>query len=180
MTSVCWSQDPCFKVFESALLDAYFSPLLIEAGGPGVSFSDDPDLYLTSIIFAGWDRLFFVYCLVHRGYTDDHLFFIFSVVLKDAQRSTSVLQHVVPVEHSYLLHHNLFSFTVMIHLYCNGPDGSVIEHPLREREVSGSNPRRAIQKTLKRHKWLPCLVLIIIRQALAFLLTEITSLTPYH
>ena len=30
-----------------------------------------------------------------------------------------------------------------------GPAGSVVEHPLRDREVVGSNPGRAIPKTLK-------------------------------
>ena len=30
-----------------------------------------------------------------------------------------------------------------------GPGGSVVEHPLREREVVGSNPGRAIPKALK-------------------------------
>ena len=39
--------------------------------------------------------------------------------------------------------------------------GSGVEHPLREREVVGSNPGRAIPKALKWHKWLPCLVLSI-------------------
>ena len=43
----------------------------------------------------------------------------------------------------------------------------MIEHPLREREVVGSNPGRAIPKALKWHQWLPCLVVSIIRQALA-------------
>ena len=31
----------------------------------------------------------------------------------------------------------------------NGPCGSVVEHPLRNREVVGSNPGRAIPKALK-------------------------------
>ena len=30
-----------------------------------------------------------------------------------------------------------------------GPAGSVVEHPLRDREVVGSNPGRAIPKALK-------------------------------
>ena len=30
-----------------------------------------------------------------------------------------------------------------------GPTGSVVEHPLRDREVVGSNPGRAIPKALK-------------------------------
>ena len=34
-----------------------------------------------------------------------------------------------------------------------GPDGLVIEHPLREREVLGSNPGRAIPKALKMVAW---------------------------
>ena len=46
-----------------------------------------------------------------------------------------------------------------------GPAGSVVEHPLRDREVVGSNPGRAIPKALKWYQWLPCLVLSIIRQA---------------
>ena len=51
-----------------------------------------------------------------------------------------------------------------------GPAGSVVEHPLRDREVVSSNPGRAIPKALKWYQWLPCLVLSIIRQALASLL----------
>ena len=51
-----------------------------------------------------------------------------------------------------------------------GPAGSVVEHPPRDREVVGSNPGRAIPKALKSYQWLPCLVLSIIRQALASLL----------
>ena len=31
----------------------------------------------------------------------------------------------------------------------DGPAGSVVEHPLRDREVVGSNPGRAIPKALK-------------------------------
>ena len=31
----------------------------------------------------------------------------------------------------------------------SGPCGSVVEHPLRDREVVGSNPGRAIPKALK-------------------------------
>ena len=31
----------------------------------------------------------------------------------------------------------------------SGPAGSVIEHPLRDRDVEGSNPGRAIPKALK-------------------------------
>ena len=33
--------------------------------------------------------------------------------------------------------------------YLTGPAGSVVEHPLRDREVVGSNPGRAISKALK-------------------------------
>ena len=45
----------------------------------------------------------------------------------------------------------------------------MVERPLREREVVGSNPGRAIPKALKWYQWLPCLTLSIIRQALALL-----------
>ena len=37
----------------------------------------------------------------------------------------------------------------MITFGCQGPCGSVVEHPLRDREVVGSNPGRAIPKALK-------------------------------
>ena len=60
------------------------------------------------------------------------------------------------------------------------PRGSVVEHPLRDREVVGSNSSRAIPKALKWYQWLPCLVLSIIRQALASLLTNIAQLTLQH
>ena len=61
------------------------------------------------------------------------------------------------------------------------PFGSVVEHPLRDREVVGSNPGRPIPKAFKWFQWLPCLVLSIIRQALASLiLTNIAQLTLQH
>ena len=61
------------------------------------------------------------------------------------------------------------------------PCGLVAEHPLRDREVVGSNPGRAIPKALKGYQWLPCFVLSIIRQALASLvLTNIAQLTLQH
>ena len=60
----------------------------------------------------------------------------------------------------------------------------MVEHPLREREVVGSNPGRAIPKALKMIQvgtFVPCLVLSIIRQALAsFLLTNIAQLASQH
>ena len=57
----------------------------------------------------------------------------------------------------------------------------MVEHPLREREVVGSNPGHAIPKALKWYQWLTCLVLSIIRQALASLLiTNIAQLTSQH
>ena len=37
----------------------------------------------------------------------------------------------------------------IVHLEVTGPCGSVVEHPLRDREVLGSNPGRAIPKALK-------------------------------
>ena len=46
----------------------------------------------------------------------------------------------------------------------------VVQHPLRKREVVVSIPGGAIPKALKWYQWLPCLVLSIIRQALASLL----------
>ena len=57
-----------------------------------------------------------------------------------------------------------------------GPDGLVIEHPLREREVLGSNPGRAIPKALE---WL--LGAQHYKQALAFLLLpNFAQLTSQH
>ena len=45
----------------------------------------------------------------------------------------------------------------------------MVERPLPEQEVGGSSPGRAIPKAVKLYQWLPCLVLSIIRQALALL-----------
>ena len=45
----------------------------------------------------------------------------------------------------------------------------MVERPLREREVGGSNPGGAILKALNWYQWLPCLALSIKRQALALL-----------
>ena len=47
-----------------------------------------------------------------------------------------------------------FSWHIVIYLFyrddsLTGPAGSVVEHPLRDREVVGSNPGRAIPKALK-------------------------------
>ena len=58
------------------------------------------------------------------------------------QGSPSVTQHVESVEPLSLLLHSL-------HRWLTGPGGSVEEHPLREREVVGSNPGRAILKALQ-------------------------------
>ena len=57
----------------------------------------------------------------------------------------------------------------------------VVGHLLRDREVVGSIPGHAIPKVLKWYQWLPCLVLSVIRQALAsLLLTCIAQLASYH
>ena len=75
----------------------------------------------------------------------------------------------------------LFNLEPMDRASDTGPAGSVVEHPLWDREVVGSNPGRAIPKVLKWYKWLPCLVISIIRQALASLLqTHIAQLTSQH
>ena len=46
---------------------------------------------------------------------------------------------------------NIFSFPCSLKFTYTytGPAGSVVEHPLRDREVVGSNPGRAIPKALK-------------------------------
>ena len=41
------------------------------------------------------------------------------------------------------------TLTFLKSMYHTGPGGSVVEHPLRDREVVGSNPGRAIPKALK-------------------------------
>ena len=49
-------------------------------------------------------------------------------------------------------YHNLSSENFHIYSRKNhstGPAGSVVEHPLQDREVVGSNPGRAIPKALK-------------------------------
>ena len=62
-----------------------------------------------------------------------------------------------------------------------GPGDSVVEQPLQEREIVGSKPGRTIPRLYKWYHWLPCLVLSIIRQALAsLLLTNISQLTSQH
>ena len=47
----------------------------------------------------------------------------------------------------------LYSIVSYLYVSCSGsisgPSGSVVEHPLRDREVVGSNPGRAIPKALK-------------------------------
>ena len=58
-----------------------------------------------------------------------------------------------------------------------GPDGTVVERSLREREVEGSDPGRAITMAFKWYQWLPCLVLSIIRQAQALALLSLTTNT---
>ena len=58
--------------------------------------------------------------------------------------------------------------------------GSVVEHPLREWEVVGSALGRAIPKVLKWYKLLTCVVLSILRQKLACLLTNTTQLTSQN
>ena len=65
---------------------------------------------------------------------------------------------------------------IHFHLRCfTGLRGSVVEHPLRDREVVGSNPGRAIPKMLK---MVPVATLLsIIRQALASLLLNIFRTT---
>ena len=43
----------------------------------------------------------------------------------------------------------ILMFVSYLEVSCTGPCGSVVEHPLRDREVVGSNPGRAIPKALK-------------------------------
>ena len=43
----------------------------------------------------------------------------------------------------------IYIIWVNLDMQFTGPCGSVVEHPLRDREVMGSNPGRAIPKALK-------------------------------
>ena len=77
----------------------------MRTGGSGVRFYDGPDIKL--FILVGWDRSSFVYCLVHRGSTDDLLLQISSGIAwqsRDFQMSSNTL---------YLLGHRHCYFIVL-------------------------------------------------------------------
>ena len=63
----------------------------------------------------------------------------------------------------------IFNTSDQIHTSDQVPIAQMVVRPLREREVVGSTPGRAIPKTLKWYQWLPCFAFSIKRQALALL-----------
>ena len=75
---------------------------------------------------------------------------------------------------SYYPFSNLL-FTVVSALGALVPVAQVLEHPFRDRDMGGLNLGRAILKALKWYQWIHCLVLSIIRQALAS--SHLTNIT---
>ena len=64
-------------------------------------------------------------------------------------KTISLCWYLYVLTHGKTLSLKVLAIVVYLHTQSTGPCGSVVEHPLREREVVGSNPGRAIPKALK-------------------------------